>query len=261
MKKRLISAIVALIIAVPLVYFGGIPFYLLALVLGLIAIKEILDLIEKDDYLIRMISYVNFLFLVGSSIVQNDLSKILDRNVLGIVFLIYGVLFLLKHKSNFKVEKFFCLIGITLFLSTSFSTLIVIRNMSLLYFIYIFLITIMTDTFAHSIGTLFGRHKINEISPNKSWEGCLGGAFFGTLISVLFYLIVINQDINILLLIFITLFLSIVGQLGDLFFSQIKRQYGIKDFSNLMPGHGGILDRFDSIIFVTLAFIYFINFL
>ena len=105
MKKRLISAIVALIIAVPLVYFGGIPFYLLALVLGLIAIKEILDLIEKDDYLIRMISYVNFLFLVGSSIVQNDLSKILDRNVLGIVFLIYGVLFLLKHKSNFKVEK------------------------------------------------------------------------------------------------------------------------------------------------------------
>ena len=175
--------------------------------------------------------------------------------------MIYGVLFLLKHKSNFKVEKFFCLIGITLFLSTSFSTLIVIRNMSLLYFIYIFLITIMTDTFAHSIGTLFGRHKINEISPNKSWEGCLGGAFFGTLISVLFYLIVINQDINIFLLIFITLFLSIVGQLGDLFFSQIKRQYGIKDFSNLMPGHGGILDRFDSIIFVTLAFIYFINFL
>ena len=119
----------------------------------------------------------------------------------------------------------------------------------------------MTDTFAHSIGTLFGKHKINEISPKNSGEGCLGGAFFGTLISVLFYLIVINQDINIFLLVFITLFLSIIGQLGDLFFSQIKRQYGIKDFSNLMPGHGGVLDRLDSIIFVTLAFIYFINFL
>ena len=170
MKKRIISAIAALIIAVPLVYFGGIPFYLLALVLGLIAMKEILDLIEKDDYLVRLVSYINFLFLVGSGIIQNDLSKILDRNVLGIVLLIFGVLFLLKHKSDLKVQKFFCLVGITLFLSVAFSALIVTRNMSLTYFIYIFLITIMTDTFAHSIGTLFGKHKINEISPNKSWK-------------------------------------------------------------------------------------------
>ena len=69
---------------------------------------------------------------------------------------------------------------------------IILRNMSLYYFIYIFLITIMNDTFAHSVGTLFGKHKINEISPNKSWEGCLGGAFFGVLISVLFYLIFIT---------------------------------------------------------------------
>ena len=119
----------------------------------------------------------------------------------------------------------------------------------------------MTDTFAHSTGTLFGKNKINEISPNKSWEGCLGGAFFGTLISVLFYLIIVNQDVNLFLLIFITIFLSIIGQLGDLFFSLIKRHYQIKDFSNIMPGHGGILDRLDSVIFIALAFIFFINFL
>ena len=60
---------------------------------------------------------------------------------------------------------------------------------------------------------------------------------------------------------FITLFLSIIGQIGDLFFSLIKRQNNIKDFSNLMPGHGGVLDRLDSALFVALALIYFINFL
>lgn len=261
MKKRIISAIIALIITLPLIYFGGIPFYLLALVVSLIAYKEILDLIIKDDYWIRLVSYICFLFLVGSSIVQNDITAVLDFKVVGIVLLIFGILFLFKHKSNFKVDKCFYLIGVTLFLGVGFSTLIIIRNMSLMYFIYFLLITTMTDTFAHSTGTLFGKHKINEISPNKSWEGCLGGAFFGTLISVLFYLIVINQSINVFLLVFITLFLSIIGQIGDLFFSLIKRQNGIKDFSNLMPGHGGVLDRLDSALFVALALIYFINFL
>ena len=261
MKKGIISAIIALIITLPLIYFGGIPFYLLALVVSLIAYKEILDLIIKDDYWIRLVSYICFLFLVGSSIVQNDITAVLDFKVVGIVLLIFGILFLFKHKSNFKVDKCFYLIGVTLFLGVGFSTLIIIRNMSLMYFIYFLLITTMTDTFAHSTGTLFGKHKINEISPNKSWEGCLGGAFFGTLISVLFYLIVINQSINVFLLVFITLFLSIIGQIGDLFFSLIKRQNNIKDFSNLMPGHGGVLDRLDSALFVALALIYFINFL
>ncbi len=262
MKKRVISAIVALIISLPLVYIGGIPFYVLALFLSLLGFKEILDLIVKDDYWVRLVSFICFLFLIGTSITKSSLENLLDFKVLGIVLLIYGSLALIKHRSKeFNIEKCFYLIGVTVFLGSAFSCLIILRNMSLSYFIYIFLISIMTDTFAHSIGTLFGKNKINEISPNKSWEGCLGGTFFGTLISVLFYLFFINQDVDIFLLIFVTIFLSIIGQLGDLFFSLVKRNYNIKDYSNIMPGHGGILDRFDSIIFITLAFIYFINFL
>ena len=262
MKKRIISAIIALIISLPLVYIGGIPFYVFALFLSLIAFKEILDLVIKDDYWVRLVSFICFLFLVGASITKNSFDNLLDFKILGVVLLIYGSLALIKHRSQeFDIEKCFYLIGITIFLGTAFSSLIILRNMSLYYFIYIFLISIMTDIFAHSIGTLFGKNKINEISPNKSWEGCLGGTFFGTLISVLFYLIMINQDINIFLLILITIFLSIIGQLGDLFFSLVKRNYNIKDFSNIMPGHGGILDRFDSVIFLALAFVYFINFL
>ena len=106
-----------------------------------------------------------------------------------------------------------------------------------------------------------GRHKVNEISPNKSYEGYIGGIILGVILSTVMYLIVVNPYASILKITFITLVLSIVGHLGDLFFSQIKRNHNIKDFSNIMPGHGGILDRLDSIFLVMLAFVYFSNLL
>ena len=91
-----------------------------------------------------------------------------------------------------------------------------------------------------------------EISPNKTWEGSIGGLLAGSLISLIFYNFLISSiDIK---LVIITIILSIVGQIGDLIMSKIKRENGIKDFSNILPGHGGILDRLDSSIFVVLAY-------
>lgn len=262
MRVRIISAVIALIISIPLVYVGGIPFYLFSILLSLLGFREIINLAIQDNWGLKMISYVSFLGIIGSNLAKTTFDGVLNYQIIGVIFLLFFMTLLFQHRNKHNdVGKCFYALGLTMFLGLSFSLIIIVRNMSLYYFIYLFLITVMTDTFAHSTGTLFGKHKINEISPNKSWEGCLGGACFGTLISVLFYLIMINQDINIFLLVGITLFLSIIGQLGDLFFSYIKRQYQIKDYSNIMPGHGGILDRFDSIIFVMLAFTYFITFL
>ena len=105
---------------------------------------------------------------------------------------------------------------------------------------------------------LVGKNKLcPEISPKKTVEGLIGGIVMGTFAATAFYFTVINSNISLVFLIFITALLCLVGQLGDLVFSSIKRYYGVKDFSNLIPGHGGILDRFDSLIFVTLAFIIF----
>ena len=88
---------------------------------------------------------------------------------------------------------------------------------------------------------------------STSVEGMIIGTFFGTLIPVVFYYFCVMKS-NIFILILVTLLLSLIGQFGDLVFSSIKRHYKIKDFSNLMPGHGGILDRLDSSIFVILAY-------
>ena len=132
--------------------------------------------------------------------------------------------------------------------------------MGLRVIVYLFMITIMTDTFAYFTGRLIGKHKLLEsVSPNKTWEGFFGGLLVATFSSTVFYLTVINPNASLLVVVLFTLLLSIIGQFGDLFFSAIKRYYKVKDFSNIMPGHGGILDRLDSIIFVMIAFSLFMN--
>ena len=110
-----------------------------------------------------------------------------------------------------------------------------------------------TDIFAYCIGKRMGKHKFSKISPNKSIEGCIGGTF-GAIICTIIYTIIINiffkLNINIFAITGISIILSVIGQIGDFAASSIKRYVGIKDFSNLLPGHGGMLDRIDSLIFI-----------
>ena len=123
---------------------------------------------------------------------------------------------------------------------------------------YVFFASWSSDIFAYCIGRRFGKHKFTEVSPNKSIEGCVAGVV-GAVVVAVTYTIVVNTitglGINILLAGIITFILSIVGQIGDLAASSIKRYCGLKDFGELIPGHGGMLDRIDSVIFI-LPFAY-----
>ena len=121
-----------------------------------------------------------------------------------------------------------------------------------------------TDVFAYIIGKTCGKHKFTSVSPKKSIEGCIGGVI-GGLFFTLAYTFILNNylgfDISYLYVALITACLSVVGQIGDLAASTIKRYVGVKDFSNLIPGHGGMLDRIDSVIFVapfTFLFLFII---
>ena len=125
---------------------------------------------------------------------------------------------------------------------------------------YVFFAAWGTDIFAYAIGRRLGKHKFTEISPNKSIEGCVAG-LFGSIIMCMAYTLVCNSiwnvNISYLYIFGISIFLSVISQIGDLAASAVKRHCGIKDFSNLIPGHGGLLDRIDSVIFI-LPFAYFL---
>lgn len=251
MKKRVISAIVALLIFVPLVIIGGMWFKIAVCVLSVLAMREVLNLPggEKRPKYVDIILYALVILLTFMDS---------DRKSYYFLTLLLPMLAVIYCNNNkkYNADDAFKYVGSTILIGTIFHHFIIIRENSIMLFVYLFLITMLTDTYAHLGGSLIGKHKMSpKISPNKTWEGAIIGGLFGTLCAATFYYIAIDSSVNVLGLLIITLFLSCLGQLGDLFFSAMKRNHDIKDFSNIMPGHGGVLDRLDSIIFVVIGYI------
>lgn len=127
----------------------------------------------------------------------------------------------------------------------------------------------LTDTFAYFIGKAIGKHKFSKISPNKSIEGCIAGLIGGALFFGLYSFFLNNNrlteidgvELNIAVMTFLGAIISLISQIGDFTASAIKRQCNIKDFGSIMPGHGGVLDRFDSIIMIAPVVYFLFEFL
>ena len=260
MKKRILSAIIMILIFVPLLFIGGVPFTILMTLLALASMYELITIREKKKKIPMLIKVISYLLVIFSSILtynQNIFSYTMSYQLVSFIVLIFLLPILLKNKSmDYDINDALYLVGSLLFINIAFNLILVVRNYSLNYLIYLLLITVITDTFALITGMYIGKNKLApSISPHKTIEGFIGGALMGTFVATTFYFTVIDSNISLVILILTTAFLSVIGQLGDLVFSSIKRTYGVKDFSNLIPGHGGILDRLDSIIFVILAFI------
>ncbi|MBQ6606190.1 MAG: phosphatidate cytidylyltransferase [Firmicutes bacterium] len=114
-----------------------------------------------------------------------------------------------------------------------------------------------TDTAAYEIGRRWGKHKLApEISPHKTWEGAVAGLVVGSILGIIAALI--TTDAGWFAAFIVSLFISGVGQIGDLVESKVKRLAGVKDSGNLLPGHGGILDRFDSLLLASM-FMFFLG--
>jgi len=169
------------------------------------------------------------------------------------------VIMLINHKYITLSDVAMIIIG-NIYISYLLLHIVLVRNMELggLFVWLVFIGAFATDTFAYFVGVLFGRHKLcPNISPKKTIEGAVGGIIGCGLCFMLYGVIVQhfftlpeNTAVNMLLMFALGLLCSISAQIGDLVASIIKRQYGIKDFGKLLPGHGGVLDRFDSILFV-----------
>jgi len=174
---------------------------------------------------------------------------------------------------------------IVLYVALGFSSLTILLFNGMRFIVYLVMICFGTDIFAYVFGMNFGKHKMcPTISPKKSWEGAIGGTIMGTLCGSLFALFyqyfghlfvsnsepikffegvfdinALNPVVGVMIIVLLSLTISIFSQVGDLVCSKFKRTYDIKDFSQVFPGHGGVLDRFDSVIFGGIIFLCFIT--
>ena len=251
MKKRILGAILVISVLVIGALLGPKIFALVMTGAALLGLKELIDIKyeKKEITFIKTISYVFLsLFLLNNIFYKIDIKALI---VMPILCLIIPIIFY-DDKDIYNINDAFYFLGIIFFMAFSFMTIINMRERSIYKCIYIFIISFITDTYAYIGGMLIGRHKLTEISPKKTIEGSIVGTVMGTFIGSLYYFTIIS-DIAIINIIVMSFLLTILSEVGDLVFSSIKRYFGKKDYSNLIPGHGGILDRFDSVIFVSLG--------
>jgi len=164
------------------------------------------------------------------------------------------IVFLISFYEWFKInkkKKFLFIIGIfTLFLAAYSTITFYFKNSHNFFFFWILLIVWLTDIGGYIFGKFFGGKKLTKISPNKTWSGAFGSIVLSQFAGVVFFL---NSTLEINFQLFsIQFFFSVIAQAGDLIMSYCKRLNKIKDSSKLLPGHGGILDRIDGLIWVMI---------
>lgn len=260
--KRILSGVIGLpIVALILIYGNTYIIDILFGIVAIIAIYEYFNAVGKKYKPVKWLGYIACLLIPVIHLISKE--YLLFTLALALTIII-AVLFIKVIASNMKTTindiavTFFGICYIVFFL-TFIPILYGIKNGK--YLIWFILIAAWgTDTCAYFVGSKFGKHKFSEISPKKSIEGCIGGTI-GSIIISLIYTFAINKfvglDISYIYIVLIGFVLSILSQIGDLSASSIKRTVAIKDFGNLIPGHGGILDRIDSIIFIA-PFAYFL---
>ncbi len=274
MLKRIITSIVALIVFVPILWFSDTWVFPVAMSLcALIACYEMLSCIGKKKNLFFTLPicalaaffpiYTRYLYI--ENIPFSEIAKL----ALGIALLaiIYTFAIAVFDNKNTSVTDAGLIVVSCFYIIAAFAAIVYIRDYIHLGK-YIYLLTFIcawtTDIFAYFTGRFLGRHKlIPSVSPKKTVEGAVGGVVFCVIAMLVFGLVIDKffspEETNAVYLVLAVsgVFISVVSQIGDLIMSLIKRHYGIKDYGKLLPGHGGILDRFDSVIAVSiiLAFI------
>ncbi len=264
MKERIVTGVILALILLPIIGFSEYIIYpILMSLLAATALFEMFRVIGvvKDLYLtVPPYLFGAVLPLLAYFMMQRGQEHFNVLSVLSmcvLLYLFYLFIVLIVRYERVRLEDAALAFMTSLYIVASFTSLTVVRYMAggRWYFGIVFITAWATDIFAYFTGYFFGKHKLSpKISPKKTIEGSLGGIFFSILICVLYGLVLETKalaSVNYVALALTGLVLSILAQAGDLAASLIKRQYGVKDYSNLMPGHGGVMDRFDSVIAVS----------
>lgn len=278
MKIRLLTAILIIVSIVPLILFSHYFIYPVILaILGVTAVYEILKVIGvSKKYSVTVPAFIfaavfpiipffsghelaQSLPIVGDSDSIKNILLLLAGSLLVYLFYLMGAAVFSKGKIPFsKAAEIFTSVT---YVVVSFTALSIIRYfdrslVGMFQLGLVFIVAWICDVFAYLVGSFFGKHKlIPAISPKKTVEGAIGGIVFAAFAYILYGFIVDTVvDTIVVNYLFLGIFgtvLSVVSQIGDLIASVIKREYGVKDYGKLFPGHGGVMDRFDSVLAVS----------
>lgn len=290
MKKRIITGLVLLAVLIPVftIEFLLPVFIGIMVLLTMVGSFEMLRMFNKKEDIPKPFMFITILFTVVFYLALIFASKIVDSTIVkeyfyvvdlsAVLFLIVLVLlslivFMPKNDVSLLSSAF-----ITIFyIGLSFASITILRLLGVRFVIYLFLITIMTDMFAYFIGSKFGKRKLAPLtSPKKSIEGAIAGSIAGTIFASLFALFFsiypeslnpdglqtifsgfskfgeLSRSLQSLVIIPVTLLGTVISQTGDLVASKFKRNYEISDFGDIFPGHGGVVDRFDSAMLTSI---------
>ena len=251
MVKRIVSAVVGIPAFLFFVYLGGVYFAGLIIALSLLASVELSRMLKRMG-MKEMQSFLYTGALLFPVLFYFEPAWLPSFMVL---FILSGVIISLSHYPEHSFTDMSANFFSLYYVAFGFAHLLLLRQMEqgMLLVIYAFAVIWMNDIGAYCVGTYIGKHPFFDyISPNKTVEGALAGIVAGVVGGLLFC-VMINRVMtldNMGFLIFLTPFLCVAGQAGDLFESTLKRKARTKDSSQLIPGHGGILDRFDSALWV-----------
>lgn len=297
MKTRTITAVIMGLIFIPLIMIPQliIPFQILMTIGVVIATLEMINMFDKEKTMSKKLKgitigltlavYFSIAWYTSKTnhqfIYEYVGKKIVPIN-LGVIFISLGLLVWEKDFTGVNIGQ---LLTTVFYVGFGAGSIVLLRVMGLNYISFLFLTTVLTDIFAYLIGVKFGKTKMAPlISPKKSWEGAIFGTLIASVVAgsfALFYGKIfqggifnpngyetlldgikafgqVNRIGKALMIYPLAILLSVVGQTGDLVASKFKRTYEIKDFGTVFPGHGGVMDRFDSSLFASMFLVIFL---
>ena len=253
MKQRVISATIMLILMIGCLIISSKVFGLLMQIIAILGFNEFFNIKYKERakelMVIKLLGIISLILVT----LNNTFYKLdLNFTILAPLLMLSIPIIFYNDNKLYNINDCLYVLGIVYFLGLSFENIIFLRDTNIAKCVFIFVIAFVTDTYAYLGGSLIGRHKLTSISPKKTIEGSIVGTIMGVVVGSVYYYNIVGR-ISVFKVIMLCLFLTILSEIGDLMFSSIKRYFDKKDYSNLIPGHGGVLDRFDSVIYVSLG--------
>jgi phosphatidate cytidylyltransferase len=251
-KTRIITAVIAAALFLPIVFYGGFPVVLLSYLLASIGLYELLKMRKLNFFSISgLLSFLLLWVILLPSQFENILTDIHYSKIeISIAIILLLLTYTVITKNHFTFDDAAFSVLAVVYVGIGFYFFVETRQAGLVYIFYSLFMIWATDSGAYFIGKSMGKTKLwPDISPNKTVEGSIGGIICAMIIAALFVFIT-NIHATLWSLLGTTIILSAFGQLGDLVESAFKRHFNVKDSGKILPGHGGILDRFDSLLFV-----------